>query len=452
MGGEWSLKTLNQLGRIVTGRTPPSSVLNAFGKGIPFVTPSDFDGRRDISVTARELTKQGLAVVERATISEGSVMVSCIGSDMGKAARATRASITNQQINSIVVESEDDPLFVYYNLSNRKEEFRSAASGSAQPILNKSAFGNFQIKVPPLSEQRAIAHVLGSLDDKIELNRQMNRTLEQMAQALFKSWFIDFDPVVYNAIQAGNHVPERFQATAERYRQNPEVQTLPQHILELFSDRFEDSELGKIPAGWGVKPIGDSVNCVGGATPSTKKTEFWEGGTNSFLTPKDMSSLVSPVITDTSRHITDAGVEKISSKRIPSGAVMFSSRAPIGYLGINEMPTSINQGVIAMICDGELPNHYVLLWTMANMELIKSKAGGTTFAEISKKNFRPINVLVPEQRVLTAFTGQVEPMYTQISENVFANGALIDTRDTLLPKLISGEMRIPDTEKLSEGS
>ncbi|MDZ7641455.1 MAG: hypothetical protein U5J62_05455 [Desulfurivibrio sp.] len=98
--------------------------------------------------------------------------------------------------------------------------------------------------VPPIAEQRAIAHILGSLDDKIELNRQMNRTLEQMAQALFKSWFIDFDPVVYNAVQAGNPVPERFQATAERYRQNPEMQTLPQHILDLFPNRFEDLSWG----------------------------------------------------------------------------------------------------------------------------------------------------------------------------------------------------------------
>ena len=122
-------------------------------------------------------------------------MVSCLGSDMGKAAVAGRTSITNQQINSIVVDSGDDPLFVYYSLSVRKAEIRSAASGSAQPILNKTAFGRLAILLPPQDEQRAIAHILGTLDDKIELNRRMNETLEAMARALFKSWFVDFDPV-----------------------------------------------------------------------------------------------------------------------------------------------------------------------------------------------------------------------------------------------------------------
>ena len=109
---------------------------------------------------------------------------------------------------------------------------------------------------------------------------------------------------------------------------------------------------------------------------------------------------------------------------------------------------SINQGIIAMICDGELPNHYVLLWTNANMEVIKSKAGGTTFAEISKKNFRSIPALVPERRVLIAFTEQVEPLYSQITENVLANSSLSKSRNILLPKLISGTLRIPDVEKL----
>ena len=121
-------------------------------------------------------------------------MVSCIGSDMGKSAIADAACVTNQQINSIVVESPNCPLFVYYNLSIRKEEIRAASGGSAQPILNKSTFGQLDILLPPILEQRAIANILGTLDDKIELNRRMNETLEAMARALFKDWFVDFGP------------------------------------------------------------------------------------------------------------------------------------------------------------------------------------------------------------------------------------------------------------------
>ena len=139
----------------------------------------------------------------------------------------------------------------------------------------------------------------------------MNRTLEAMAQAIFKSWFVDFDPV---------------RAKAEG--RNP---SLPKDIADLFPDSFKDSELEKIPKGWEIKPIGEAVRCVGGSTPSTKNPSFWKGGTNPFVTPKDMSSLTSPVILDTARHITDAGVDKISSDRLPAGTVLLSSRAPIGY-------------------------------------------------------------------------------------------------------------------------
>jgi len=303
----------------------------------------------------------------------------------------------------------------------------------------------FKLKLPPLPEQRAIAHILGTLDDKIELNRRVNETLEAMAQALFRSWFVDFDPVVVNAIKAGNPIPDKFAERAAHYRLNPDALGMPEHILHLFPDRFVDSELGPIPEGWEVKQIGDLVKCVGGATPSTRNPEYWEGGTNPFLTPRDMASLNAPVILDTERHITDAGVERISSKKLPVGTVLLSSRAPIGYLAINEVPVSINQGIIAMVCDGEIPNYYAFFWVKNNMNVIKGKAGGTTFAEISKKNFRPIPALRPSDAILDEFANIAGSFYKQIVENAVSSGTLAKLRDTLLPKLISGELRVPAT-------
>ncbi|RLC09199.1 MAG: restriction endonuclease subunit S, partial [Deltaproteobacteria bacterium] len=201
-----------------------------------------------------------------------------------------------------------------------------------------------------------------------------------------------------------------------------------------------------------VRPIGEAVQCVGGSTPSTKNPKYWDGGTNPFVTPKDMSSLISPVILGTERHITDAGVEKISSRQLPVGTVLLSSRAPIGYLAITEIPVSVNQGIIAMICNGDLPNHYVLQWTRTNMDIIKSNAGGTTFAEISKRNFRPIPVVIPPLDLLDAFVDQVGPLHQQLVLNCLESRELTAIRDTLLPKLISGELRVPDAEKLVEGT
>ncbi len=344
------------------------------------------------------------------------------------------------------------PEFIPYLLHSPHFQQQCEAMGVGSVIrhFGPSHLRQMTLLLPEVNEQRAIAHILGTLDDKIELNRQMNRTLEAMAQALFKSWFIDFDPVVVNALRAGNPIPDKFAERAAHYRDNPNALRLPEDTLRQFPDRFQDSELGPIPEGWKVKPIGDLVKCVGGATPSTKKPEFWEGGTNPFLTPKDMASLDSPVVLDTERHITDAGVEKISSKKLPIGTVLLSSRAPIGYLAINEVPVSVNQGIIAMICDGPLPNHYVFFWTKNNMDVIKGKAGGTTFAEISKKNFRPIPALQPSEKVLDAFASMVGLLYQQLVENTVSCVTLAKLRDTLLPKLISGELRVPDAEKRVE--
>jgi type I restriction enzyme, S subunit len=152
MAGEWRETTLDQLGRIITGKTPPSTRPEYFGGDIPFVTPTDIDGRRLLDSTERYLTEEGAESLNSSRIPAGAVMVSCIGSDIGKAAMAGRTSITNQQINSIVVDSGDDPLFVYYSLSVRKAEIRSTASGSAQPILNRTAFGRLDILLPPQDE------------------------------------------------------------------------------------------------------------------------------------------------------------------------------------------------------------------------------------------------------------------------------------------------------------
>jgi type I restriction enzyme S subunit len=195
------------------------------------------DGRRIINATARYITKPGAASVKGSQIPRHSVMVSCIGSDMGKAAIAGRDCVTNQQINSIIVDDRFSSEFVYYNLSTRKYELRhQAAGGSAQPILNKSNFARLEIKLPPLAEQKAIAGVLGTLDDKIELNRRMNATLEAMARALFQSWFVDFDPV--RAKLDGRQPSGLDPATAA-----------------LFPEQFTNTGLGHTPEGWEIRSL-----------------------------------------------------------------------------------------------------------------------------------------------------------------------------------------------------
>ncbi|MBI4706046.1 MAG: restriction endonuclease subunit S [Deltaproteobacteria bacterium] len=194
MHGRWKSGSIADLGRVVTGRTPPGNDASYYGSAVPFLTPSDMDGRRRVERTARSLSSAGASWLARCLVPRG-VGVSCIVWQMGKAILIDQPTVTNQQINSIIVdERRANCSFVYYVLLARRAElFNLGAGGSRTPILNKGDFERLPFPLPPLPEQRAIAHILGTLDDKIELNRQMNKTLEDMAQAIFKSWFIDFD-------------------------------------------------------------------------------------------------------------------------------------------------------------------------------------------------------------------------------------------------------------------
>ena len=223
-------------------------------------------------------------------------------------------------------------------------------------------------------------------------------------------------------------------------------------IAALFPDRFVNSELGEIPAGWEVSEIGDEVDTMGGATPSTKEPAFWDEGKQYWATPKDLAKLSSPVLLETERKITDAGVKKISSGLLPIGTVLLSSRAPIGYLAIAEVPTAANQGFIAMVCKKRLPNVYVLFWCSENLDYIRGISGGSTFAEISKKAFRPIPVTVPSEQVLAAYEDVFRPLYGRIVVNTKELESLARTRDLLLPKLISGSIRLRESEKATEAA
>ena len=306
---------------------------------------------------------------------------------------------------------------------------RAHATGTTNLGLAREDFLAFPAPEPtPIQDK--IVDTLGALDDKIQLNRRMNETLEAMGRALFKSWFVDFDPV---------------RAKAEG--RDPGV---PKSLADLFPDTFEDSELGEIPKGWEVKTIGDLADVVGGSTPSTKEAAYWDRGTHAWATPKDLSALSVPVLLDTERRVTDAGLAQISSGLLPKGAVLLSSRAPIGYLAVAELPVAINQGFIAMKPKTGVSNLFLLLWASVAHDEIVSRANGSTFLEISKANFRPIPVVKPSSGVMQAFQRQAAPAYKRIVECARESRTLVALRDALLPRLVSGDVRVNAAGRLKE--
>ncbi|WP_448229993.1 restriction endonuclease subunit S [Pseudoxanthomonas mexicana] len=324
-----------------------------------------------------------------------------------------------------------NPLFLYYFFKSdagRHELLKNASQvgtpGIGQPLTSLKAI---ELLLPTLEEQHEIARVLVSLDDKIALNRHLSETLEAIAQALFQSWFVDFDPVRAKASgEASESICQRLGLTTE--------------LLALFPEQLVDSELGEIPEGWTWSDIGSQIKVLGGGTPSTKNPEYWDEGSIYWATPKDLSGNKSKVILGTDRKITEAGLASITSELLPTDTVLLSSRAPVGYLALTKAPMAINQGFIAMKCDELLTPEFVLHWAMFSMPEIQQRASGTTFQEISKKNFRTIPVLIPNVAVVEAFSLCAKFIYEKITENIAESTCLGEMRDSLLPKLLSGEI------------
>ncbi len=340
-------------------------------------------------------------------------------------------------------EGVTDNDFAFY--LTRWSEFRSFAiaqmSGSSgrQRVPAESLAG-FEVPVPPLPEQRAIAHILGTLDDKIELNRKMNETLEAMAQALFKSWFVDFDPVVVNALKASNSIPDKFAERAAHYRENPDALGLPEHILRLFPDRFVDSELGPIPEGWEVATIGAEFNLTMGQSPPSSTYNEKGNGLPFFQGRRDFGF----------RYPSYRVYCTVPTRIAHAGDTLVSVRAPVGDINMAYETCCIGRGVAAIRHkSGSRSYTYYAMRSLG--EWFKSyESEGTVFGAINKKQFQSLPSIAPQPDLVLLFEELVYPLDENIRSLEEEIRTLSRTRDTLLPKLISGELRVPDVEKILE--
>ncbi|MGL5758565.1 restriction endonuclease subunit S [Plesiomonas sp.] len=347
-------------------------------------------------------------------------------------------------------------LHAYLSSPMIREWISRNAVGATMPNLNTSILRDVPLIIPEPYKIDFIGSMWTRFNNKITLNRQINQTLEQMAQALFKSWFVDFDPVIDNALDAGffeqnSDLPEELLRRAEQrkiVRKQPDFEPLPAETRQLFPAAFEECEEpslglgGWVPKGWAVSSAGDEFTVKGGSTPSTKNAEFWEGGNIHWTSPKDLSGKAEKIMLDTEKKITATGLSTITSGLLPSETVLMSSRAPVGYLAMTKIPVAINQGYIAITESKSLTQEFALYWLDSRIEMIKSISGGTTFAEISKKTFRTIPMVVPSFSAVNAFSETVALYLSKIAKNVDECRSLSALRDTLLPKLISGELEI----------
>jgi type I restriction enzyme, S subunit len=428
MVADWPQHSLGDLCSLITDGKH-GDCRDEQGSGYYFLSVKDVLDGRMVYDDAREIAQADFEETHRRTnLTPGDILFTNTGT-IGRMAIVPddpRTPRTTFQKSVAILKPKRDvihPRFLYYLLRFDNVRLSDFAAGTTQKNLLLKDFRSFEVRVPPLPEQKAIAAMLGALDDKIELNRRMNATLEAMARALFQSWFVDFDPV---RAKLDGRQPTGLDPAG----------------VALFPNEFEDSDLGPIPKGWTIEPVGDVVVCVGGSTPSTTEPKFWDGGVHCFATPKDLSQLDASVLLTTERQITQAGVTRISSGLLPAGTLLLSSRAPVGYLAIAAIPVAVNQGFIAMKCNERASNYFMLNWCRSNMIEIESRASGTTFAEISKQNFRPISLLLPPEALMRKFTTFVEPIYKQIAVNVRTSHTLAAIREALLPRLLTGKLRV----------
>lgn len=331
---------------------------------------------------------------EKFQLKAGDIIVARTGNTVGVnqfIKRDVSAVFNNGLIRLRVDTQRFDSKFIYFNFrTSSYQGFIENISGgtSTQPNMQINALLTMEIPSFPLPEQNAIASVLSSLDDKIDLLHRQNKTLEAMAETLFRQWFIE--------------------------------------------EAKED---------WEEKTIGDIFTIKGGGTPSTKEPSYWDGSI-AWTSPRDLSTAKSLYMFSTERTITELGLTKVSSGLLPVGTLLMSSRAPIGYLALTDIEVAVNQGYIAILKHDLYSNEFMYLWCKANMELIKNSGNGSVFQEISKASFRELPFVCPPEPLLKRFNGYCINWFSKIKLNAKQIQTLENLRDTLLPRLMSGEVRV----------
>lgn len=387
--GEWKEYKLGDVALTVTsGGTPKSSEPSFYNGNIPWLNTKEINFNR-INKTEKYITEKGLQFSSAKWIPKYSIIVAMYGATAGKVAYSLIDLTTNQACCNIVIDNKKAvALYVYYYLQFSYNDLKNLACGAAQQNLNINVISNYSIILPPLSEQKRIASILGSLDDKIDLLHHENETLEAMAETLFRKWFI-----------------------------------------EDAKDEWEEGTLD------------DILSIKGGTTPSTKEPKYWNGKI-AWTSPRDVTSLNGIYLFDTDRKITEDGLKQISSGLLPAGTLLMSSRAPVGALAYAEIPLAINQGYIAIIDNKGYSKEFIYLWLKLNMDLVRSYSNGSTFMEISKSAFKALNIQIPPQKNVEDFSKIIKPLFNKIKLNEQQIINLGRIKNKILPKLMSNELKI----------
>ena len=432
MASEWTSRPLRDCANWYSGGTPSKGNPKYWNGSIPWISAKSL-----IEFFVRDsedkVTEIG-ALNGTRLVPENTILFIVRGMSLKTEFRmgiTTKPVTFNQDLKALVARDDVLPAFLAYAIKGRTQEILSfvGEAGHGTGVLPTDRIQGLEILLPPIAEQRAIAHILGTLDDKIELNRKQNETLEAMARALFKAWFVDFEPV---------------RAKLEgRWQRGQSLPGLPAHLYDLFPDRLVDSELGEIPEGWGIFAFGDVA-------------QQGKGVVNPGTTPQDLFTHYSLPAFDSSHSPSIERGDAIKSNKtpVPDGAVLVSKLNP-------HIPRVWNVGTAGenAVCSTEF-----IVWTPkkpANSAFLYCLASSTEFngamrqlvtgtsnshQRVKPDQLRGIRVFAATENAIKVFSELVRSPLEQVLQNRQQSRTLAQLRDTLLPKLISGELRIKDAE------
>jgi len=344
---------------------------------------------------------------------------------------------------------ENDFLLFLMQSDFVQNQLEARATGSTVKGIKQSELRKIILPIPPIAEQKYIGKILSDLDDKIHLNNQINQTLESIAQAIFKSWFIDFEPVraKITAKQTGQD-PERAAMCAISGKTQAELEQMAkedfaelQATAALFPDELVESELGEVPRGWVKYSLSKMINLIGGGTPKRSEPDYWNGNIYWFSV-KDVPKESDTFVIRTEERITELGLNKSSTKLLPVGTTIITARGTVGKIALVGHEMAMNQscyGVQGINGVKQFMTYYLI---KNAVEVLKKNTHGAVFDTITQATFETVVSIKPDIQILNLFECKVEKIMDQIKNNLYQNHSLIEIRDTLLPKLLSGELDV----------
>ena len=433
---QWTQLKLNDLCvHITSGGTPSRRVPTYYIDGVyPWVKTQELCDTW-INDTEEHITPEAIAQSSAKILPKNTVLVAMYGATVGKLGLLRQPMTCNQACCALIVDDQKaDYRFIFYHLLQDRDRLKNLATGAAQQNLSGEVIKSLKFWIPPLPEQRRIAHILGTLDDKIENNRKTAKTLEAMAQAIFKSWFVDFDPV--RAKMAG----ESRESICKRLKLTPE-------ILDLFPDRLVDSELGEIPEGWGNVPFSECVTIIGGGTPKTSVLEYWDGNIPWF------SIVDAPIgdgiwVVDTEKKISESGLNNSSTRILPIGTTIITARGTVGRVAIVGVPMAMNQSCYGLRGKYDELGLFTHFSTRLIIKELLQRAHGSVFDTITRDTLESIEVTLPPTGIIDWFERMISLPMERLKQYSEETHIVTMLRDTLLPKLISGEIRVPDVDSI----